>query len=187
MADHDDKEQSSMDSVRVDPLTPELLEDGSYLKEAAETCRRNFTEENLLRVNRILRDSWVWIPCRTVMSEADQAMLDQMVKDANAEEDPEALVGKEFTSRDAIRLIPDILSSRLGYFFPVFTSVEEMGEYGDHFSKVQKHFVEAMTLAWNNERGVAGIVINPFSVPFIVPREMFSHIADLKSSLEEGN
>ena len=187
MADHYEKEQNNTKAVRVDPLTPELLEDGSYLKEAVEACRKELSGENLMRLNRILRDSWVWIPCNAVMSEADLAVLEQMVKNANVEEDPDALVGEEFTSQDAIRLIPDILKSGENYFFPVFTSAEEMGEYGDHFSKVQKHFLEAMNLAWNNERGVVGIVINAFSAPFVVPREVFAHIADMESSLEEGN
>ena len=123
-----------------------------------------------------------------IMPNADGlAVLEQMVKNANVEEDPDALVGEEFTSQDAIRLIPDILKSGENFFFPVFTSAEEMGEYGDHFSKVQKHFLEAMNLAWNNERGVVGIVINAFSAPFVVPREVFAHIADMGSSLEEGN
>ena len=139
-----------------------------------------------MRLNRILRDSWVWIPCNAVMSEADLAVLEQMVKNANVEEDPDALVGEEFTSQDAIRLIPDILKSGEEFFFPVFTSAEEMGEYGEHFSKLQDHFLAAVNLAKNNEKNVSGIVINAFSEPFVIPKEVFDIIAKMDSSLGEA-
>ena len=88
-------------------------------------------------------------------------------------------------NQDDIRLIPDILQNGADFFFPVFTTAEEMGEYGRHFSKIQKHFLEAANLARNNERDVAGIVINAFSEPFVVPKEMFDVIARMKSSLGE--
>ncbi|MDO4192550.1 MAG: SseB family protein [Erysipelotrichaceae bacterium] len=155
-----------------DPITPELLEDGSFLKHAISICSRNRTEINLIKLSGILRDSWVWIPCNAVMSDADYKMLETVV------------VGQEFTMKDAVRLIPDILQNGDKYFFPVFTSAEEMGEYGEHFSKVQKHFLEAVNLAVNNEKNVSGIVINAFSDPFVVPREMFNTIAKLKSSIK---
>ena len=44
------------------------------------------------------------------------------------------------------------------FFFPVFTSDDEMGEYGEDFSKLQRHFLEAAALARNNEKNVRGIV-----------------------------
>lgn len=60
-----------------------------------------------------------------------------------------------------------------------------MGEYGEQFSKMQRHFLEAMVLARNNEKNVKGIVINAFSEPFEVPVELFDIIAGMKSSVEE--
>ena len=54
-----------------------------------------------------------------------------------------------------------------------------MGEHGDHFSKVERHFLEAPNLAKNNEKNVTGIVINAFSEPFVIPREMFEIIAGM--------
>ena len=220
MADHDDKEQSSMDSVRVDPLTPELLEDGSFLKRAIEICSRNRTQMNLIKVLRILRDSVVWVPCNAIMSDADYARLENMVKGAgnNGENNagnngensagnngensvgnnggnnagdngesggPASLEGSTFTTEDQVRLVPDILQSGEEYFFPVFTSEEEMGEYGEHFSKVPDHFLAAVNLARNNEKNVKGIVINAFTGPFEVPRELFDLIAEMPSALEQ--
>lgn len=60
-----------------------------------------------------------------------------------------------------------------------------MGECGNGFSKIEKHFMEVANLARDNEKNVAGIVINAFSEPFVIPREMFDIIARMKSSVEE--
>ena len=49
-----------------DPITPELLEDGTFLKRATEICNRNRTQLNLIKLARILRDSWVWVPCTAI-------------------------------------------------------------------------------------------------------------------------
>lgn len=167
-------------SVPDDKITPELLSGGMFLKKATEICNRNRTQLNLIKLARILHDSWVWIPCNFVMSDADYEAIENMVKAANDGEGPDSLIGQTFTTHDATRLVPDILQNGDDFYFPVFTSVEEMGEYGEHFSKVEKHFLEAASLARNNEKNVKGIVINAFSEPFVVPREMFDVIADME-------
>lgn len=168
--------------VPDDAVTPELLEDGSFLKRAIGICSRNRTQMNMLRLLKILRDSNVWIPCSAVFSAADKEAMDKVVNEAIEKENLDSLVGHTFVSRDFIRLVPDILQSGDDFFFPVFTSAEEMGEYGQNFSKVQKHFLEAVSLAWNNEKNVTGIVINAFSDPFVVPRTLFDLIEGLPSN-----
>ena len=66
-------------------------------------------------------------------------------------------------------MIPDILQKGDEFFFPVFSSAEEMGEYGERFSKIEKHFLEVANLARNNEKNVKGIVINAFTESFVIP------------------
>ena len=149
--------------VPDDAITPELLEDGSFLKRATEICNRN----------------------RTQLSDADYEVLEKTVKDAEQNGGLDSLVGTTLTNRDHIRMIPDILQNGDDYFFPVFTAEEEMGEYGEHFSKIERHFLEAANLARNNEKKVKSIVINAFSEPFVVPIEMFDLIADIPSSFED--
>ena len=51
-------------TVPDDALTVDLLEDGSYLKKAIEICNRNRTQMNMLKLMKILRDSWVWVSSR---------------------------------------------------------------------------------------------------------------------------
>ena len=171
-------------SVPDVPITEDLLADGSFLKKAVEICNRNRTQLNLIKLARILRDSWTWVPCNAIMSDADYAEMEKLVMDAQAQGDLDLLVGKELHNQDNIRMVPDILQNGDDFFFPVFTTAEEMGEYGEQFSKIQRHFLEAASLARNNEKNVAGIVINAFTEPFVVPREMFDVISGMNSSFE---
>ena len=87
--------------------------------------------------------------------------------------------------QDSIRLIPDILTNGTEYFFPIFSSEEEMGEYGENFSKVQKHMLEVIPLARNNEKDPAGIVLNAFSGPFILDKQLYEIVEKMKSRIVE--
>ena len=152
---------------------------------AAETCNRNRTTPNLIELAKILRDSWVWVPCSAILGAADHEAFEKIVMEAKDGKELDSIVGQTFTTQDETRLVPDILQNGKDFFFPVFTSAEEMGEYGERFSKLEMHFLEAANLAWNHEKNVKGIVINAFSEPFIVPRELFALIANMKSDIEE--
>ena len=154
-------------------IAAEDLEDGRVLEAAIHTFNEEPTEKHLLDIMAILRDSYVWIPCNAIMSEVDQARL--TAKDIN--------IGEEFTTHDQVRLIPDILQSEDEFYFPVFSNIEAMGEYGNGFSKVQKHFSEALVLANNNERELVGIVINAFSEPYILDKELWNLFEKMDSQI----
>ena len=171
-------------TVPDEPITEELLEDGSFLKKAIEICNRNRTQINLIKLARILRDSYVWVPCNMIMSDEDYETWSKAVLDAADKDEIESIIGQELTANDNIRMVPDILQNGDNFFFPVFTSDEEMGEYGKNFSKIQSHFLEAMNLARNNEKNVCGIVINAFSESFVIPIELFDIIAEMDSNIE---
>ena len=172
-------------TVPDDEITAELLEDGAYLKRAIEICSRNRTQLNMIKLAKILRDSLVWVPCNAIFSDADNVAMNEAVMAAIEKNDLDSLKGHTFISQDEVRMVPDILKNGDDFFFPVFTSKEEMGEYGEQFSKVQRHFLEAAGLARNNEIHVKGIVINAFSEPFEIPVELFDFIARMRSSVEE--
>ena len=59
-----------------------------------------------------------------------------------------------------------------------------MGEYGEQFSKVARQFLDAAVSACNSEKDVKGIVINAFTEPFVVSKELFDVIARMGSSIE---
>lgn len=117
----------------------------------------------MIKLLKILWDSWIWIPCNAVMGDADYAALEKVVKDAEQNGGLDSLVGKTLSNQDNIRMVPYILQNGEDFFFSVFTSAEEMGDYGQGFSKIEKHFLEAANLARNNKKKVKGIVINAFS------------------------
>ena len=120
------------------------------------------------------------------MSDADQEKWEKLVKEAQEKGDLDSLTGEVVVNQDEVRLVPDILQNGDNFFFPVFSSEEEMGEYGTHFSHIPCHFLEAANLAVNNEKDVVGIVINAFTQPFEIPKEMFEIIAGMNSNLEPG-
>ena len=162
-------------------LKPEDLEDGSMLREAIAAFNADRTEQGLIQIMEILRDSLVWVPCNAVLSELDQKAFSDLIDKANG--DLDSLVGIELSNQENIRMIPDILQNGDQFFFPAFITAEDMGEYGQHFSKVQKHFLEVIALARNNEKNVAGIVINAFTEPWVLDREIFDLVENMKSRL----
>ena len=92
--------------------------------------------------------------------------------------------GDTVTNDFDMKFEPDILQNGNEKFYPVFSSVEAMGEYGDRFSKIQKHFFEAMSYAMGKEETV-GIVVNAFSTPFVVPKEWFESISNIPTNIDD--
>ena len=162
-------------------LTPEELEDGSMLRQAVVDFNKEQNQENFIEIMELLRDSYVWIPCSAVLSEQDQKKWDNMIRDN--EDNLDELIGQTLTNDDVIRMVPDILQNGDEFYFPVFSSAEEMGEYGDQFSKVEKHMLEAIAMARNNEKKLSGIVLNAFTEPFVINEDMFDMIGNLKSRI----
>ena len=143
------------------------------IKSAINAFKNETSDINLLKLMVVLRNSYIWIPCNAIMSDVDYKNIEQTVMDAVNSGDIDSLIGHEFSNQDHVRLVPDILRSGDEYFFPVFTSEKEMGEYGEQFSKVEKHFLEAIMLTKNNETELRGIVVNAFSDPFVLDKTMF--------------
>ena len=164
-------------------LKPEDLEDGSMLEAAVSAFNAERTEPHWLDIMEILRDSFVWVPCTAVMSDADQKRMEEMV--LKMKDNPEALIGQNFVAQDETRLVPDILQNGDNFFFPIFSTTEAMGEYGEHFSKVQKHMLEVIPLARNNEKKPVGIVLNAFTEQFVLDAEVWDIVEKMKSRIEE--
>ena len=170
---------ANINPVRL--LKPEDLEDGSMLLGAIRAFHAEGTKEAFFEILETLRDSYVWVPCNVVLSDADQKAFADMMDKAGG--DPAALVGMEMKNQEKIRLVPDILQNGEKFFFPAFITQEDLGQYGQYFSKVRKHFLEVIDLARKNEKQLSGIVINAFTEPWILDRELFDLVENLKSRL----
>ena len=171
------------DMIPSKMIRREDLEDGSMLKESIVRFNADRSEKNFIDVLEILRDSYVWVPCNAILSDADNGKLEDMIKEC--EGDLDKMTDQTFIANDCIRFIPDILQNGDDYFFPVFSSDDEMGDYGNGFSKVARHILDVIPLARNNEKNVKGIVINAFSGPFILAAELFHIIEEMESRLLE--
>ena len=154
-------------------VTREDLEGGKILRFLVERFDNDRTEANFISVFRCLRDSFVWIPCRIEMSEEDKEMFSKVT------------AGDVVKSSGDIRLVPDILKNEDSLFFPAFSNCEQMGEdYGSHFSKIEKHFLEAMSMVLAH-KDVCGIVLDAFTRPFIISKDAFEFISKLPSEIEQ--
>ena len=165
-------------------INREDLEGGQMLRDAIRRFNTERNENSLFDVVELLRDSNVWVPCTAVLSEADQSAMEQMVKDAG--DDLSSIKGKVITSKEQIRMIPDILQNGDDFFFPVFSSAEEMGEYGNGFSKIEVDLLRAINLARNNEKKLKGIVVDAFSKPFVLDAELFDIVEKMKSRIKSN-
>ncbi len=151
----------------------ETLANGKVLRALVVQFEERRTEENLIGLLTCLRDSFVWIPCNVEMDNID------MEKFLGAKK------GDTITTEGNIRMVPDILKNGEDLFLPVFSSNDQMGEeYGSHFSKVQKHFFQAMSMAMAREN-VVGIVLDAFTHPFVIEKKLFDLIGRLPSQIDE--
>ena len=153
--------------------------DAKTLKHLVSMYRADRSTRNFIEVFDALCDSYVWVPCKAVLSDADNEAVEKLLDELNG--DYGQLEGKTLTTQDQIRLIPDILYNGDDFYFPIFSSAEEMGEYGNNFSKIEKHILEVIPLARNNEKYVKGLVLNAFSEPFILPLEFFDTVESWNS------
>ncbi|MBQ9274068.1 MAG: ADP-ribosylglycohydrolase family protein [Succinivibrio sp.] len=172
------------DSVPEERITPDLLEDGSYLKRTVDSCRREFSALNVLRLMKVLRDSYVWIPCTATLSEDDYAQVKRTVKKTRRKKGAKGAVATGLNFQDNIRIVPDLLQLGEDFLFPVFSTAEEMGEQFRRSSKVQKPFLEVVTLAKHNQNKLKCIVINAFTAPFMLSLELCETIATMASSFK---
>ena len=166
-------------------ITEEDLADGKMLEEAVSRFNSNRNNDTFIDVLEILRDSIVYVPYNAILSDRDQERFEKIIN--KAEENLDELVGLEFVAEDETRLIPDILENNGNYFFPIFSTEEAMGEYGDNFSKIPQNILDIIPLARNNDKKPVGIVLNAFSVPFILDKEVWDIVENMKSRLVKDN
>lgn len=154
-------------------IKQEDLENGEILRDLISRFKQDRTVERLYSILRCFRDSYVWIPCMV-----------SSVSDEDIKEFSGANIGDTVTSSDTIRLKPEILKTVHGeYLFPVFSSVDQMGDYGKFYSKIEKHSFEAMSMALAHEE-VRGIIIDPFTNELIIDKDLFDMIGEIPPTVK---
>ena len=150
----------------------ETLKNGEVLKALIFRYLENQTEQNAYAVIRCLRDSEVVVPCLIEMSDRDKAKFESCT------------AGDEISAEDDIKFIPDTLNNGEHNFLPVFSNTEEMGEYGKDFNSITYHFFAAIDSARQNDK-LQGIVVNAFTTPFIVDKNLFDFIVKMPTNVED--
>ena len=153
---------------KVDPAE---LENGDILRQLVEQLKNKPCEKHYVAVLRCLRDSFIWIPGNIRISEMDTAEILRKKE------------GDTFSPQQDMKFVPDFLQNGDEFFLPVFSNQEQMGEYGDHCSKLERHFFDAMRLALGREK-VSGIVLDPLTSPCVVLKGDFDFIGNLPSMLK---
>jgi len=117
----------------------------------------------------------VVIPCVVKMSDAaTQAFCN-------------AKVGDVITPGESLRLVPDIIKSGEEFYLPVFSSHEQMGEdYAKGCSTIKMDFLEVLGIVADRE-DLSGIVLDAFTVPLYVTKDLFELARSLPSRLASEN
>lgn len=155
-------------------LNQEAIMDGHVLRMFIKQFLQQESRENLLNILYCLRDSYVWIPATYNLTPEQEDQLKRMQ------------TGKTVKDDKGITFQPDILVNGNEAFLPVFSNEEQMEqEYGAQFTRIQKHFLEAMDVADSNPQ-VTGIVLDAFTEPFMILKKNFDMIRSLRSNMENG-
>lgn len=102
---------------------------------------------------------------------------------AQSEAESQYIVENTFKTQEQCKSKPDILKYEENLFFPAFSNPEAMGEYGNQLSKIQQHFLDVITLAANHKQNLSGIVINAFSESFVLGKDLWDLVKNMKSRL----
>ncbi len=86
---------------------------------------------------------------------------------------------------NGFNLTPDLVKNGDVYYFPVFTSDKEMGAAGKGQQKIERNFLDCIAITRKNSHEIAGIVVNPFTIPFILDKSYFEVIERMPSSFIE--
>ena len=154
-------------------LSREKLEDGSVLLLLKERFQDDMTEDNLLELMQVLRDSVVILPMQVLMSAADAERM--RLYEENM----------KFVAENEVQVVPAVSELEGEKYMFIFSQAEQIPvEYSESvtllrapYEKVYQYFMEDETLY--------GIVLDPFTENLELPAELIHSIARMDSHLED--
>jgi hypothetical protein len=163
------------DFDRMDTVVKRRAEEADPLRKALYEFGRVKSYETVNQVVEELRKRDVWLPCTAILTQEEQNRIEALL-DASGN-DMEKLNQYIMGNTEGIELVPDILKHEDGsLFMPVFASPEDMGSYGDSYSKVEKPLTEVLDMVEHHQEDLAGIVVNPFSESMVLAKDLFDAI-----------
>lgn len=164
-------------------LSKEDFEDGTILKGAVADFFKDRNDNTFLFLLAVLRSSRVFVPCEMEISETAHAILKQIEAEGKAIESLTEEEKKRLNKE--ISFIPSTLTNDGHEFFPVFSDKKEMEGHLEDCSVMCTPFIHAIEMAKDGGDIVEGIVLNAFTQPFVVDRELFELIRKMDSLIEE--
>lgn len=164
-------------------ITKEDLADGNILKQAIEKFNVADEEEEhnaaLAAVLTILRSSNVILACDVLLNDQAKAIADKYENENKTLSDMTEEDADVFNN--GIKMIPQVLENKSGNkAMPAFSSEDELGEDADNVSKLHIPFINAIDdMAMEIIDEIDGIIINPFTEPFFLDKELFGTIRQM--------
>ena len=163
-------------------LTKADLEDGTVLKGAVADFFKDKSDDKFAFVLAVLRSSSVFMPCEIELSDDAKSILDQLKRKGKEPDSLPEELKERF--REGVSFVPAVLVNDGHKFLPVFSSPEELGDQFPEDSDMHISFLHALDLAANGEE-IEGIVLNAYTQPFVVEKDLFDAIAGLEPVVEE--
>lgn len=135
------------------------------------------TAENFTTMLCFLRNTSVVVPVRVNLSKHDKKKLDGAEK------------GERVSNDDPVHMIPDILKNPDGKkYFPVFSCEKQMpDDYRKDFSNAVIPFMECVASFEESKDNLDGIVLDAFTVPVILNRDIIEIAKKLPSNNPKQN
>ena len=160
-----------MADMETKNLSREKLEDGSVLLLLKERFQDDMTEDNLVELMRVLRDSVVILPMQVLMSAADAERM--RLYEENM----------KFVAENEVQVVPAVSELEGEKYMFIFSQSEQIPvEYSESvtlmrapYEKVYQYFME--------DESLSGILLDPFTENLELPAELIHAIARMDSHL----
>lgn len=145
----------------------ETLKSGKVLEALLMRFRNDPSEENLFPVLNCLSDSDLLVP------------MNARITDSMKEEFLKAKKGDVITLNEELRMQPDILVNNDVYFFPIFSSKEQINpDYEKNFSWISMDILECINLLKSNDKANK-FILNAFSHQLVLDADLVSIIENI--------
>lgn len=154
-------------------LSREKLADGNILLFLKERFQDDMTEDNLIELMQVLRDSTVIVPMKVLMSAADAERM--RLYEENM----------KFVAENDISVVPATANIEDENYMFIFSQPEQIPvDYSDTVTLMRANWAKVYEY-FTADESIFGIVLDPFTENLEIPEELIHAIAQMESRLED--
>lgn len=154
-------------------LSREKLADGNILLFLKERFQDDMTEDNLIELMQVLRDSTVIVPMQVLMSAADAERM--RLYEENM----------KFVAENDISVVPATANIEDENYMFIFSQPEQIPvDYSDTVTLMRANWAKVYEY-FTADESIFGIVLDPFTENLEIPEELIHAIAQMESRLED--